>query len=75
MCLLKSLLDQNLIVIYYKFNGDFKNHVKFERTEKKKKKKKRVLLVLLSKDSCNCKEWRALKSSLKAKENRVDFEK
>jgi hypothetical protein len=40
MCLLKSLLDQNLIVIYYKFNGDFKNHVKFERTEKKKKKKK-----------------------------------
>jgi hypothetical protein len=29
MWLLKSLLDQNSIVIYHKFNGDFKSHINF----------------------------------------------
>jgi hypothetical protein len=33
MLLLKSLLDQNPIVIYYKFNGDFKSHINFRRTK------------------------------------------
>jgi hypothetical protein len=31
MCLLKSPLDQNSIVIYHKFNGDFKSHTSFWR--------------------------------------------
>jgi len=31
MWLLKSPLDQNLIVIYQKFNGDFKSHINFRR--------------------------------------------
>jgi hypothetical protein len=26
---LKSLLDQNPIVVYHKFNGDFKSHINF----------------------------------------------
>jgi hypothetical protein len=30
--LLKSLLNQNLIVIYYTFNNNFKNHVNFKRS-------------------------------------------
>jgi len=29
MWLLKSPLDQNSIVIYRKFNGDFKSHINF----------------------------------------------
>jgi hypothetical protein len=29
MWLLKSPLDQNPIVIYQKFNGDFKSHINF----------------------------------------------
>jgi hypothetical protein len=29
MYLLKLQLDQNLIVIYSKFNSNFKNHIKF----------------------------------------------
>jgi hypothetical protein len=33
MWLLKSLLDQNSIMIYHKFNGDFKSHIKFGRTK------------------------------------------
>jgi hypothetical protein len=31
MWLLKSPLDQNSIMIYYKFNGDFKSHINFGR--------------------------------------------
>jgi hypothetical protein len=31
--LLKSPLDQNLIMIYYKFNGDFKSHINFGGTK------------------------------------------
>jgi hypothetical protein len=31
---LKSPLNQNSILIYHKFNGDFKNHIKFGRTKK-----------------------------------------
>jgi hypothetical protein len=34
MWLLKSLLDQNSIMIYHKFNGDFKSHIKFGRTKR-----------------------------------------
>jgi hypothetical protein len=30
---LKLPLDQNLIVIYHKFNGDFKSHINFGRTK------------------------------------------
>jgi hypothetical protein len=30
MWLFKSPLDQNSIVIYQKFNGDFKSHINFE---------------------------------------------
>jgi hypothetical protein len=33
MWLLKSPLDQNSIMIYHKFNGDFKSHIKFGRTK------------------------------------------
>jgi hypothetical protein len=33
MWLLKSPLDQNLRVIYQKFNGDFKSHINFGRTK------------------------------------------
>jgi hypothetical protein len=33
MWLLKSPLDQNLIVIFYKFNGDFKSLINFEGTK------------------------------------------
>jgi len=33
MWLLKSPLDQNSIMIYHKFNGNFKSHIKFERTK------------------------------------------
>jgi len=29
MWLLKSPLDQNPIMIYHKFNGDFKSHINF----------------------------------------------
>jgi hypothetical protein len=32
MWLLKLLLNQNSIVIYRKFNGDFKSHINFGRT-------------------------------------------
>lgn len=32
MWLLKLLFDQNLIVIYHKFNGDFKNQINFKET-------------------------------------------
>jgi len=32
MWLLKLLFDQNSIVIYHKFNGDFKSHVNFKET-------------------------------------------
>jgi hypothetical protein len=31
MCLLKSQLKQNLVMIYYKFNGDFKIHINLGR--------------------------------------------
>jgi hypothetical protein len=31
MWLLKLLFDQNLIMIYYKFNGNFKSYINFER--------------------------------------------
>jgi hypothetical protein len=31
MWLLKSPLDQNSIMIYHKFNDDFKSHINFER--------------------------------------------
>jgi len=31
MWLLKSPLDQNPIMIYHKFNGDFKSHINFGR--------------------------------------------
>jgi len=31
MWLLKSQLDQNPIMIYHKFNGNFKSHMNFER--------------------------------------------
>jgi hypothetical protein len=34
MWLLKSPLDQNSIVIYHKFNGDFKSHINFEETKR-----------------------------------------
>jgi hypothetical protein len=37
MWLLKLSLDQNLIMIYHKFNGDFKSHVNFERKNRKRK--------------------------------------
>jgi hypothetical protein len=30
MCLLKLQLDQNSIVIYHKFNDNFKSHINFE---------------------------------------------
>jgi hypothetical protein len=33
MCLLKSPLDQNSIMIYHKFNGDFKSHINFGGTK------------------------------------------
>jgi hypothetical protein len=33
MWLLKSPLDQNPIVIYQKFNGDFKSHINFGETK------------------------------------------
>jgi hypothetical protein len=33
MCLLKLSLDQNSIVVYHKFNGDFKSHINFGRTK------------------------------------------
>jgi hypothetical protein len=29
MCLLKSSLDQNLMMIYHKFNSGIKNHINF----------------------------------------------
>jgi hypothetical protein len=28
-------LDQNSIMIYHKFNGDFKSHIKFGRTRRR----------------------------------------
>jgi hypothetical protein len=31
MWLLKSQFDQNPIMIYHKFNGNFKNHINFKR--------------------------------------------
>jgi hypothetical protein len=31
-CLLK--IDQNLIMIYHKFNGDFKSHINFEKIKR-----------------------------------------
>jgi len=34
MWLLKSPLDQNPIVIYHKFNGNFKSHINFGRTKR-----------------------------------------
>jgi hypothetical protein len=34
MWLLKSPLDQNLIMIYHKFNSDFKNHINFGRIKR-----------------------------------------
>jgi hypothetical protein len=37
MWLLKLLLDQNLIVIYQKFNGNFKSHINFEGTKEGQK--------------------------------------
>jgi hypothetical protein len=33
MWLLKSSCDQNLILINYKLNGDFKSHLIFRRTQ------------------------------------------
>jgi hypothetical protein len=36
MWLLKSPLDQNLIMIYHKFNGDFKNHINFRRIKRRR---------------------------------------
>jgi hypothetical protein len=33
MLLLKLSLDQNSIVIYEKFNGDFKSHINFGETK------------------------------------------
>jgi hypothetical protein len=33
MWLLKSPLDQNTIMIYHKFNGDFKSHINFGGTK------------------------------------------
>jgi len=33
MWLLKSPLDQNLIVVYHKFNGNFKSHINFGGTK------------------------------------------
>jgi hypothetical protein len=38
MWLLKSQLNQNQIVVYHKFNGNFKNHTNFLGTKKKKHK-------------------------------------
>jgi hypothetical protein len=37
MWLLKSLLNQNLRVIYQKFNDNFKCHINFEETKKDKR--------------------------------------
>jgi hypothetical protein len=34
MWLLKSPLDQNLIMIYHKFNSNFKSHINFERIKR-----------------------------------------
>jgi hypothetical protein len=36
MWFLKSPLDQNPIVIYQKFNGNFKSHINFKEIKKKK---------------------------------------
>jgi hypothetical protein len=33
MWLIKSQLDQNPIMIYHKFNGDFKSHINFRGTK------------------------------------------
>jgi hypothetical protein len=35
MWLLKLLLDQNIIMIYHKFNGNFKSHINFKGDKKK----------------------------------------
>jgi hypothetical protein len=37
MWLLKLSLDQNSIMNYHKFNGDFKSHINFERIKRRQR--------------------------------------